>query len=682
KKGHTYKWRFQVRSDKPTWYYPQAYSVDSVGVHTQLPIEGNNLFFSQLKLARDAGVKLISFSAPNCWLPEKEDWSALDDVFHRIIAVHPQSLLVPRITTDAPGWWVQQHPDECMAFEKGGSPRISCVSSRLYRQAVRDYLSAVVRHLSETFPEHFAGIHPAGQNTSEWFYQNSWEEPLNGYDPATRQAFRSWLAQRGEADAATAEVPSPEERRRCTLGSFRDPVRDRRVLDFVRFQQEEMADMVALQAEVCRKASNGKKLVVFFYGYAYEFACMRNGSANSGHYGLARLLKHARDLDILCSPLSYMDRLWIGSEPIMSAAETVTCAGVLWLCEDDTRTFLDRRKKDIVQEGNRVNLQQTQQILRRNNAQELMRGFGSWWMDLPGLGWFNNAHLWQVAREIDPLDRQFLSRKGIFKPEIASIIDEESMLFLTPESAPSSSLIGEGRADFGRCGAPYGQYLLSDVLENGIDAKLQVYLSPWYLTEQQRDKLRRRISESAPSVRVWCWAPGFLTPQGTNLAAMAEVSSFTVRPLATEAAIAKPTGIGKKAGLLSEWCSAGNQVHPLFTVDAQENEVWARYPNNAPAVAVRKGEHGFDVFVGVPRLPPTLLHALAKLAGVHLFTDAGTPVWAAENHLAAQAHRTGEHTFDIGSPSPIFDAITGRKIGDGPVLRILMEKGETRIFRW
>lgn len=59
---------------------------------------------AQVALARDAGVNLVSFSAPNCWSPpeQPQDWRALDDLCRQIIAVNPKVLLVPRVSGSAP----------------------------------------------------------------------------------------------------------------------------------------------------------------------------------------------------------------------------------------------------------------------------------------------------------------------------------------------------------------------------------------------------------------------------------------------------------------------------------------------------------------------------------------------------------------------------------------------------
>jgi len=80
-------------------------------------------------------------------------------------------------------------------------------------------------------------------------------------------------------------------------------------------------------------------LVVFFYGYVFEFGTIRLGPATCGHYALRQVL-NCPDIDVLCSPISYFDRGIGGGAPSMTAAESVALAGKMWLVEDDTRTHL------------------------------------------------------------------------------------------------------------------------------------------------------------------------------------------------------------------------------------------------------------------------------------------------------------------------------------------------------
>ena len=95
-------------------------------------------FLSQVALARDAGVNLVSFSAPNCWTPPERpiDWAPLDNLCRQIIAVNPKVLLVPRVGADAPDWWLNRNPGGRMVYDGGKVVNHSCVSDRAYRADV------------------------------------------------------------------------------------------------------------------------------------------------------------------------------------------------------------------------------------------------------------------------------------------------------------------------------------------------------------------------------------------------------------------------------------------------------------------------------------------------------------------------------------------------------------------
>ncbi|HNX34140.1 MAG TPA: beta-galactosidase [Kiritimatiellia bacterium] len=693
-KGQTYRCTFRVKASVQTHLVPAVYRVDG-GVHTRI---GGPLgsFYNQVALARDAGVNLVSFAAPTCWAPpeQTQDWTPVDALCRRIIAVNPKVLLVPRFSANAPGWWLERHPEAKMVYDGNTPYQVACVSDRAYRTDMCAHLEKLARHLCEAFPDHFAGLHPCGQNTGEWFYYDSWKHPLSGYDPATRSAFREWLKARGDPDAATAEPPTAEARRAHPNGFLRNPAQEQRLIEFALFQQQEMSDFVAALASACRRGTGGKKLVVFFYGYGFEFPPLGNGAPTSGHYALGSLLK-STDIDILCSPISYTDREWRGTAPVMSAAESVMRSGILWLNEDDSRTFLDPRKQEHVQEGGLVNLEQTQQVMLRNTAQAALRGFGTWWMDLPGQGWFNDAAIWREIVRLRPVDEAMAQRTHPFTPEIAAIIDEASMCHLTGGSALAARpLIYEGRAALGRCGAPYGQYLLEDALARNVPARLQIFLSAWRLTATQRQALAAQReagfwrmvagwfgADASDVTRVWCWAPGYLRPDRCDIAGIQEVTGFKARAVAVPTAEATPTGLGRSRGLTQAWGPAV-KIAPLFTVEASADEVWATYSDGAPAIAVRRTRTGHNVFVGVPELTPELAHALAKLAGVHCYTRPGPALWAANGYLSVQAHTNAPVSFDTGCDARVIDALDGTPIGKGPRVELNMKQGEVRVLRF
>ena len=81
-------------------------------------------------------------------------------------------------------------------------------------------------------------------------------------------------------------------------------------------------------------------------------------------------------------------------------------------------------------------------------------------------------------------------------------------------------------------------------------------------------------------------------------------------------------------------------IRPLFRVAASPSETLATICRTVrPRSQYGVASKGLDVFVGVPKLTPELVRALAKLARVHLFTEGKATVWAAEGTFPSRPMR-------------------------------------------
>jgi hypothetical protein len=536
-----------------------------------------------------------------------------------------------------------------------------------------------------------AGYHPCGQNTGEWFYQDTWENLLNGYAPADTNAWRAWLRERYRNEGALqtawheptatlggATVPEPARRRASPSGILRDPTTEKALIDFSEFQQQAMADLVCELAHAAREASHGRKLVVFFYGYVFEFGTIRLGPATCGHYALRRVLD-CPDIDVLCSPISYFDRGIGGSAPTMTAAESVALAGKLWLCEDDTRTYLGSGEFPGQFDGAK-DLAETLTLLRRNVAEEAMRNFATWWMDLGMTGWFNDPRIWNEMKRLEAVDRVFLAKPIAYRPQVAAVIDERAM---TETSCSAWRVTEPGiyqvRRPLARMGAPYGQYLLDDVVRGRVQAKLYVFLNAWQLTAAQRQELRRH---TRGAFRVWCYAPGWHDGDRTSPEAMQELTGFRLVSVSPARAWATPTDLGKQLGLQTAFGVDG-AVTPLFAAaDASPAETLATYPDGSAAVALRQSPDGWSLFVGAPGLTSELLRLAARKAGVHLYTQTDCNVYANGPIVGLHAAQDGPVTLDTGRRGQVQDALTGERVGSGPRVTVPMKKGDTRLLRY
>ena len=673
--GRTYRCTFRARSSARALVNVEVRNIEQGWRIIGSP--PSDLYASQATMARKAGIRFFHVQAPNCFGPpdEPQDWLPMDKVIRRVIAAVPDALVVPRIEAYAPSRWKKLHPDGQMTFEDGREGRMVTVSSHELRRDLAAHFDKICRHLCETFPDNFAGILPLGQGTYEWYYDGCQGPTVSGYDLITERVWREWLAARGVADAQDAAVPLPELRHGGPNGALRDPASERRLIDFARFRQEQMADTVLELAAACRRATGGKKLVMFFYGYLFEFGMLINGAYDSGHYALSRVLASS-DIDVLCAPLSYSDRFLCGSAPCMTAAESVLAAGKLWLNEDDCRTHLAGTRSL----GGVSTPQQSIDMLRRNTAQALLRGFASWWTDIRDMGWHDDPMMWEIQQQLDPIEHVKLTRQSPYSPAIAAIVDEDSMMHLSGRSRElAMPLVYKSRAAFGRCGAPYGQYMLDDVCAGRVSPRLQFFLAAWSLTDEQRTMLRQRRQKDV--TRVWCHAPGYIRPDGFDLQGLADLTGFRVQPVDLKTAVATPTTEGCEIGITASW---GPKEHltPLFAVITQPGDrVLATFSDGSPAVVLRTSPTATDAYVSVPAVSSQLIRALAQAAGVHLYTQEDAVVCADGDLASIHVLADGPLTVTMPRAGAVTDVFSGRDFGPGPAVTIPARKGETLLLR-
>ena len=667
---------FKIRSSKRALVNVLAQRMISGGWRTLGP-PSSDIFDSQLKMARTTGIRLCHVQMPTCFDPpeQAQNWKPLDEYFEHVIAVAPDALIVPRIEADVPSWWLKRHPGEAMIYEDGSRGRKATVNSLKYRQDMSAHFEKLCRHLCEAFPRNFAGILPLGQGTYEWYYENALDLLVSGYDPVTEQAWQAWLKAHGRAAADAVRVPSAALRHGAPNGMLRDPATEADLIDFARFRQEQMADTILDLAAACRRGTEGKKLVLFFYGYLFEMGMLRNGAYDSGHYALSRVL--ASDaVDILCAPLSYNGRSWAQSSPSMTATESVLAAGKLWLNEDDCRTYLAGTRSL----GGVNTQEQSIDILRRSRGQALIRGFADWWLDIRDMGWHDDQDMWRIQQQLNPAEQVKLARQTPYASQIAMVVDEDSMLHLSGQSRPlAMPLVYQPRDAFGCSGAPYSQLILNDVASGRITPRLQFFLAAWSLTDSQRDGLQK--NRGADVTRVWCHAPGYIRPDGFSIEGIQEVTGFEVKKVDLASADATPTAAGKELGITDPW-GTKSRITPLFSVIPKEGDrVLATFSDGSAAMVVRNRPTGTDVYLAVPAVTSPLIRALARIASVPLYTEVNAGVWADGNLASIHVMADGPLRVTMPGVGTVSDVYSGRSFGKGPAVEIPSRKGETLLLR-
>lgn len=212
--------------------------------------------------------------------PGHYDWGWLDRAV-ATLARHELELIIGTPTASPPKWLVDAHPEILPVARDGsvmqfGSRRHYDISSPVYRE----HCARIVDDMTRRY-----GMHPA---VVAWQTDNEFgcHTTLPSYTQAALHRFRRWLARRyetiGVLNAAWGNVFWSMEYR--DFDEIELPHRTptdanpSHVLDYRRFQSDEVASFHALQADSIRRHSPGRDVLHNFMGFYAAF----------DHYAFAR----------------------------------------------------------------------------------------------------------------------------------------------------------------------------------------------------------------------------------------------------------------------------------------------------------------------------------------------------------------------------------------------------------
>jgi hypothetical protein len=272
-----------------------------------------------------------------------------------------------------------------------------------------------------------------------------------------------------------------------------------------------------------------------------------------------------------------------------------------------------------------------------------------------------------------------------FKPEIALIIDENSMNYIV-SGREAFRLMAfsahEVRDRVSRSSSVYGQYLLRDVLKGKVDTKVDIHCASVALSAEERAILKKR-AEKNPTI--WLIAPGYIDKdqQKQSLEAMTELTGFKfIRPVTRELR-ARSSGDGMSWGLPYEFGGFSLGAQPFAVVPEKDDILLARFTDNTAAVVYRPGKDGRApaIFCGTSDLPPLLIRRMAQEAGARVWCEEDLHVQHNGNFASFTAPAAGMYRIDTGHNGKILDIISGETF-DGPSVIRHFTPGETLVVKF
>lgn len=633
------------------------------------------------------------------------DFSLVEARLRKFLDVDPEAHFLLRMgfemrwTPEA--WWPRMHPDECQVTSDGRAETQS-LASAAWRRDVNGFLKAYIVHLREIgLYDRVIAYQIAAGSAGEWI--ESWSSMLTvtpDYSEPMRRAFRAWLRRRyaddraalaaawGDASASfdAAEVPPARRQMATTRGLFRDPVRERDVVDFYACLADTAADDLLEFCATVKAETGGDKLTGAFFGYLMEIAwnvdffaggtqdpeALASGELSayqrSGHLGLRKVLQSPH-IDFIVSPSSYGFRGIGGDGLPMQPTESLRHHGKLYLMEEDTRMHNNfdppvpaAADRPAFVGGRMHPPTTTLAVYRRHVAQILTHGLGVTWMHDRDMDDFveNREPFWRLLARSERLGAWALGLERAPAADVAVLLDAESFYYESLKNAIDlPGIFQQKLISLNRFGAPHDVYLLDDLLEDRLpEYALYVFLNPWRLDDRRRASLARIVRRRGKTA-LWLYAAGFLKDDA-SIENMTDLTGFRFGrtdnpwgPFMHVTDFDHPVTRGIPPDFF--WGTTA-PLAPWFHLEDPDARVLGQVVGSLgrckPGLGVKElpaagGGAWRSVWCATPNIPPALLRGIARWAGVHLYSEAGDVLYATRDLLAVHTVGGGERTFRL-----------------------------------
>ncbi len=593
-----------------------------------------------------------------------------------LLDVCPDAAVVIRVHVNAPFWWNEQNPDECVQFANGpvdqrtygppfnnedgdvNRPVRASLASMKWRKESGEKLQEFCRRMAET-PEgkSVIGIHVSGGVYGEW---HNWGFIDN--DPDTGKAmtdyFRNWLKNKYKTDKQlqkawksgtftleNVSVPDSSEQNFTSEGIFRDPAREQRVIDYYTAQQEVVAEDIEYFSAIVKQNWPRPLIVGVFYGYFHMTFCRQ---AAGGHIFIERIL-NCPTVDYLAAPQSYWGAAQNagGSGNSRGVIESAILHGKLWLDELDNGHLQKKTAMDPVRNSGKYDPDYLS-VMQRSAIYPLMRGTGLWYYDFgprESFGWWDNPTYLKSIQE----ERQlFESRKTKAYEPVADVLyvwDQESFYYTKNRWTPICyNLIDQAFEEALRSGTSSDQIYLFDLDKVNIDQyKAVLFMNVFKMTDKQRAFIHEKVAKNGRTL-IWNYLPGYTDGQKNSLEFVRDLTGFRVNPLLSDEIPLVVVQASK-----AEYSFEG-AVQPMVTIAGENAEVLATLKNGGQIVAARKNMNDYtSVYSTLPIHETDFFREIFRQAGCHVYNEANDFTYANSGLIMIHTKDGGERKIELNN---------------------------------
>ncbi len=433
---------------------------------------------------------------------------------------------------------------------------------------------------------------------------SEWYEYDRGRSSRVKNAaWRAWRKRNGYSPGE--DVPSESALQKAAHENVvYDPATEPEKSRYWRFHNEVIADAVLHFAKAARpKIGKNQELGVFFGYYLVSDSKL----VSFGHLDYERVFA-SPDLDFVISPGTYNDRMIGGGSGPQLVHGTALRYGKRYLHEIDHRTH-------CVGGGNAWKTQAEDDAGHtREAAFSLINHTSLWWFDMWG-GWYKTEQTRQLIGRLKKVSDTYVNDRSPSVAEVLLIADPQSACYVNEKMPHASAMTRQFREKLSRTGAPFDVYSFNDLPVIDLSRYKVVCLPATLLITPERAEILKRHVLKGNRTVVWVYAPGLCDGKSLDTARV------------------------------KQWTGTA-------------------YGTPGPATVPREGwtsvyAHEYKT------MTPTVLRGVMRSAGVHLYAEEETPVYANERLLAVHVKQGG--TKKICLPrvcKKVVDVVHGKDVAE------------------
>lgn len=635
-----------------------------------------------------------------------------------ILEACPDAAVFFRFHVTAPKWWMKRHPEEWVRYadvepqdeSSEGFPRIIeednnpvrrvSMASALWRDEMTFRLREFLRALAAT-PEGnaLAGVQVANGVYGEWhnwgFFRNepdvsvpmtvhfrTWLKTMYGSDEELRRAWH-----RADAAITTATVPGMEERK-TTAGVFRDPKRERHVVDYYHCVHELVADNILHFARVVKETWPRPIITGTFYGYYFSTF---GRQAAGGHLELQRILASPA-IDYLSGPQAYEPDALKPGDPYRSRGllTSIRLHGKLWLDEMDAEPTIP-----IPRVGNyETVLRQGIAAVRRNVLFACLKGMGLWFydfgvagVDLDGFrynhrgsrGMWDHSVILEEIRTMKGLVDERRRTPYATGADVLMVYDTRSFYHtasLRGTDPVSNVLIDYNTLTAFRSGVVFDPIHIDDLGTVDLSPyKVVIFGNTFVMDEKTRQMIHDRVARNGRTL-IWFYAPGYCDGESLDPARVSRLTGFNLVPARLHAAAEIELALPEST---LTYTVGSEALNPVFAIDEPGVEVLGRFRETGQTAIGKKTFPDHTAwYVALPNTGVEPLRSLLRKSGAHIYSTRGDIVYAGSGIVLLHTRDGGIHelllrsgtrvSFDLppGPNTLVLDATTGEPLLPAP----------------